>query len=805
MQLHTVWKMSPAPDEAVVEGLMREAGVSRVAARLLAARGFTDPAAVRAFLRSDPSALHDPWALPDMAPAVERLAQAISLGEPVAIYGDYDVDGQTSVALLVRALAGLGLPVQWYIPERQSEGYGLHRDAVERLAAQGVRLLVTVDCGTPSVAEVARARELGMDVIITDHHEPGAVLPAAAAVINPKRADSQYPFRELAGVGVAYKLLVALGQRLGRPLVGDDGLGLVALGTVADVCPLVDENRILVRAGLQQMQREPSVGLAALARVAGLDHRRMTAAHVAFGLAPRLNAAGRVRHARLGVELLLTEDPARAEAVAGTLNEANRERQQMEADILAAAIEQVEREDLLADWVLVVAGEGWHPGVIGIVAARLVERFARPAVVVALDGPEGKGSARSIVGFDLFWALSRCAHLLLRYGGHALAAGLTVSREQLPALRAGLNAVAAQVLGPADLLPRVRIDLQVDLGQVDEGLVRELEALAPFGAGNPTPVLAARGVRVLGARTVGADGQHLKLSLRCPATGQVQEAIAFGAGHLLDLAAPGSQLDVAFTPQLNEGFGKTRVDLLVRSLRAPEASAEVAAALEAQPQQLRVAPITARRPGPVPVADRREGPPRHPLARTAYLAALAAAGARIVAVTGPGEDPRLLAAAAEAMLGDEAPVATGLEALPGRRVTVVDGTRVAAAGGAPSPWAGRGHLVLFGVPEDAGAWWALLAAAALGPGWTVHLAYDAAAVQAAAAHLERCYPGEETLRWIFRAVRFLAGRAGGNVPPAEPVAALVQERWPGLVSVAGVKFALAVFADLGLIRPGGPG
>jgi len=805
MQLHTVWKMSPPPDEAAAARLEREAGVSRVLARLLAVRGFTDPAAVRALLKPGPSALHDPWLLPDMHRAVERLARALAAGEPVAVYGDYDVDGQTSVALLVRELARLGVAARWYIPERQTEGYGLNMEAVERLAGEGVRLLITVDCGIQSLAEVVRANELGMDVIVTDHHEPGPVLPDAVAVVNPKRADSRYPFRELAGVGVTYKLLTALGQRLARPVPGEDAVELVALGTIADVCPLLDENRALVRAGLERMRNRPSVGVAALARVAGLDLGRVNATQVAFVLAPRLNAAGRISHARLGVQLLLSEDMALASPLAEQLDEANRARQQVEAEILDAAVAQVERENLLADWVLVVAGEGWHPGVIGIVAGRLAERFARPAVVVALEGEEGKGSARSIPGFDLFAALSGCADLLIRFGGHAMAAGLTVSRTALAAFRERINKLAAQVLGPADLLPRVEVDLEVGLDQVDERLVRELDALAPFGPGNPTPVLAARGVRVLGARTVGASGDHLKLTLRCPNSGQVLEAIAFGAGALLHAASPGTELDVAFTPQLNEGFGPARVELLLRSLRAPEASAEVAAALEGKPEPHPVAPIVTLRPGPVPVADRRAGAPRHPLARTAYMAALAATGARIVALTGVGDDPRALAWAAGAMVREEAPVATHLVPAPAARITVLDGEALAVNGEQLVPWPGRGHLILFGLPVDDEALWRLLAAAALAPGWTIHLAYNEAVLQEAAAHLERCYPGQESLRWVYRAVAALAERSQGVVPPAEAVAALMHERWPGLVSVSGVEYALAVFAELGLVHGEPPG
>ncbi len=806
MQLHTIWKVAPAPDAAAVARLVREAGVSDTLARLLAARGMADPAAVRAMLRADPATLHDPLLLPDMEPAAARLARAVAAGEKVAIYGDYDVDGQTSVALMVRELRRLGLDPAWYIPDRQTEGYGLNVDAVDRLAAAGVDLLVTVDCGTQSVQEVARARELGMDVIITDHHEPGPVLPEAVAVVNPKRAGSRYPFRDLAGVGVAYKLLTALGRALGQRLPADDGLELVALGTIADVCPLVDENRILVRLGLDGMQRRPLLGVAKLAEAAGLDLRRVTATQAAFVLAPRLNASGRMSHARLGVELLLCDNEAAARQLAEALDDANRSRQQTESDILAEAVAQVEAGGLLAEWVLVVAAEGWHPGVIGIVAARLVERYARPAVVVALEGEEGKGSARSIRGFDLFGALSRCSDLLVRFGGHAMAAGLTVSRANLAALRARLNDIAAALLGPADLLPQVQVDLEVALGDVDERFVRELEGLAPFGPGNPTPVLAARAVRVVGARTVGGSGNHLKLSLRCPQTGQVQEAIGFGGGPLLEAATPGTELDVAFTPQINEGFGRPRVDLVLKSIRAPQAGDEVAAALEARPEPLPVPPVMAVRPGPVPVADRRADPPRHPLARTAYLAALAATGARIVAVTGASDEARSLAWAAGAMMRDEAAVAVEPPVVPDKRITVIDGAACAAGSTGSGPWPGRGHLVLFGLPWETAALWRLLAAAAIAPGWTIHLAYSDAVLQEAAAHLERCYPGHDSLRWVYRAVAALADRAGGIVPAAATVAARIHERWPGLVSAAGVEHALAVFGELGLVagRPPGP-
>ncbi len=500
MKLYSKWNVTPPPDEAAVRRVAALAGVSPIVARLLVSRGITEPEAARAFLTADLDSLHDPMLLPDMDKAVERVAQAVRRGEKTAVYGDYDVDGQTSTALLVRGLAALGLRPDWYIPERVAEGYGLNQAAVDELGAAGVRLLITVDCGIQASAEVARAQAVGMDVIITDHHEPGDTLPPARAVVNPKRRDSRYPFRELAGVGVAYKLLQAVWDEFGAGPLPVYALELAALGTVADVCPLIDENRVLVRAGLRQMNREPLAGVAALMDVAAVRPGEVTAGQVGYVLGPRLNAAGRVSHAATGVELLLCDDESTARRLAAQLDRENESRRAMEAEILDEALAKIEQEDMLSHWVLVVDGEGWHPGVIGIVASRLVDRFARPAIVIGYDGDTGKGSGRSIRGFDLFHALSGCADVLERFGGHQMAAGLTVRRELVPELRRRLNDAAADLLGPADLVPETRVDLEVRLGDVTEQLALELEQLAPFGPLNPTPVLAAPRALVVGAR-----------------------------------------------------------------------------------------------------------------------------------------------------------------------------------------------------------------------------------------------------------------------------------------------------------------
>ena len=562
--------MTPDADAARVGDLAGALALPAPIVRALLHRGLGDAAAIDRYLRPRLSDLGDPFALPDMAPAVDRVWRAIDAGERIVVHGDYDVDGVAATALLTRALRGLGADAQSFLPRRMDDGYGLQEDTVDRCVTElGARLLVTVDSGTNADAAVRRAAAQGVDAVVTDHHEPHGALAPAVAVVNPRRAPDA-PWSDLAGVSVAFKLahaLVKRGRDAGRPaaaaldLRGD--LPLVALGTIADIVPLRRENRILARFGLDEMTRAPSAGLSALIAKAGV-RPPIDGEHVGYYLGPRLNAAGRLGTAEASLELLLTEDPARARALAEELDRANRERQDVENGILAEAVAQVEaafRPE--RDYAIVAAARGWHPGVIGIVASRLVSRFRRPAVVIALDGAGGgRGSCRSVPDLNLVESLAECEAHLRRFGGHAMAAGLEIEEADVGAFREALNAVAARRLAGIDLRPVETIDAWISLNEADESLLGHIDAMRPFGCGNPAPVWATSGARLLRPpRVVGT--RHLKL---CVATaGSPIEAIAFGmAGR----AIPEGPIDIAFRLQRNTFNGATRLQLNVRDLRA---------------------------------------------------------------------------------------------------------------------------------------------------------------------------------------------------------------------------------------------
>jgi single-stranded-DNA-specific exonuclease len=553
------------------EGAARLAGaldLHPLAARVLAARGHADPAAAEAFLAARLQDLPDPFAMKGMDAAVARLVRAVEEGERIACYGDYDVDGVTSTTLLAGLLRASGADVVTYVPHRLVEGYGLNLAAVEKLAAQGVRLLVTLDCGITSAPEVRAATALGLDAVVVDHHTVPVELPAAAAILNPHQPGCGYPSKDLAAVGVTFALAMALrkalrargrfGERRPEPNL-KDALDLVALGTIADVVPLVGANRILVRTGLEVLATSRRPGLRALKRVAGIaEGAPVAAGQVGFRLAPRINAAGRLDDAGRGVRLLLSADPAEAEALAAELDRENQARQEIERRILAEAIEDAGARVREGARGLVLARDGWHAGVIGIVASRIVERFHRPAVLVALADEGGKGSGRSIEGFHLHDALSACAPHLARFGGHRHAAGLTVDRARLPAFRAAFEAHAAERLSDEDLVPRCRIDGWVEHGEVTERAADDLARLGPFGAGHPEPVFALRGAPTR-ARTVGANGAHLKLGLAG------LDAIGFGMGDRI--AACGGPLDAAFSIGFDEWDGRRRLQLKLRDVR----------------------------------------------------------------------------------------------------------------------------------------------------------------------------------------------------------------------------------------------
>ncbi|MFT9076823.1 single-stranded-DNA-specific exonuclease RecJ [Ethanoligenens sp.] len=547
------------PDEQAVRAL-QDAGCSPVLSKLLALRGFADAADAQLFLECA-GILHDPLEMADMALAAQRVRQALAAGETIAVYGDYDVDGVTASALLTDYLRAKGADVMVYLPERESEGYGLNTRALEQLHACGATLCITVDTGISALEEAKAAQGLGLDLIVTDHHEPRAQLPEAFAVVDPKRPDCPYPFKGLAGVGVAFKLACAVeGANSGETLLARYG-DLVCLGTVADVVPLVDENRLLVKRGLDVLAHSERIGLAALLAQAGADKRVPDASLLAFTAAPRINAAGRMDSALPALELLLTGSPARAETLATHLCACNDARKREEHRILGEAEQILQHEDLLRNRVLIVAGEGWANGVIGIVAARLAERFERPAMVISFEKDGiGRASCRSFEGFALHEALGACADLLEKYGGHALAAGFSIRQENLSAFRSAIDTVAAG----CDIRPALRLDCSLAAAELTISAAEECARLEPCGAGNPAPLFYLEDVLLTGVCPL-SGGKHLRLS--CQMGGQEFNAVLFGADKTGRTFARGDVLDLAVELTVNEWRGRRSLSVLVRAVR----------------------------------------------------------------------------------------------------------------------------------------------------------------------------------------------------------------------------------------------
>ncbi len=564
------WETTPC-DEHAAATLAAALGVPIVIARLLCQRGLSDPERATRFLNPSLDQLHDPLMLADMRIAVERIVRAIARRERIAIHGDYDVDGITSTVILRRSLELLGADVVHFIPERLKDGYGLQPAAIERLQAEGVALVISVDCGIRGVEAAARARELGVDLIVTDHHEPDDTLPPAFAVINPKRHDCAYPDKFLAGVGVALKLVQALCVRAGRPQLLPGFVKVAAIGTLADVVPLVGENRVIAKVGLDLLSKGPhKIGLRSLLDVCGLSGKTIDSYHIGFMLAPRVNAAGRMSTPDIATRLLLASDEALADEVrvlVMQLDAENVRRQEEEAEILAAAKKAVQSDpDVGARAVLVVAGEGWHRGVIGIVASKLVDAFHRPAIVLSIDGDVAHGSCRSIPCFDMLAALERAAHLMIRFGGHKQAAGLAIESGRIRDLRTAVNAVADELLGPEDLMPRLRIDGDLSFRAINGAVAAGITSLAPFGAGNPRPVFAARRVEIIdGPRKL--KERHLKMALK--QEGRIFRAIAWRAAERHDYVTENkAALDVAFSLEQNEFNGETFVELTLSDMKA---------------------------------------------------------------------------------------------------------------------------------------------------------------------------------------------------------------------------------------------
>lgn len=569
--MHRRWLLKET-DPRARDDLFRALGVSPLLASLLVARQLEDPKSARAFLNPNLASLPDPDGIPGMAKASSRLVQAAKNRETVWVYTDYDVDGVTSAALLSEFLRESGIPHKTRLPRRDREGYGLNADALREIASQGGSLVVTADTGISSVAEARLARELGLDLIITDHHTPGPELPDALALVNPKLAGSTYPDAMIAGVGVAWNLTVS-GRRALRaaewygthpePDVRDL-LDLVALGTVADVAPLAGVNRVLVAGGLRRLNGDrPRSGLQALRQIAGLKGP-LRAGHIGFQLGPRLNAAGRMEGPHEALELLLSADAELSRSLATRLDVMNRRRQEEERAILEEASTQVKAAGWLPGaWSLVVAAAGWHEGVIGIVASRLADLHCRPTVVIAL--PQGKGSARSISGLNLHAALQDCEDTLERFGGHAAAAGLKLAPENLDAFRRAFEAAVRARITEEDLRPLLRLDAEVGFRDLGIDAVAELSLLEPFGAGNPSPTLLASGAGVLDVRPMGRESEHLRFRLEHQ--GIRLDAVAWRKAEGLSHVRPGVAVDVAFTPQVNLWNGRDQVQLVVEGMR----------------------------------------------------------------------------------------------------------------------------------------------------------------------------------------------------------------------------------------------
>ncbi|NLI13072.1 MAG: single-stranded-DNA-specific exonuclease RecJ [Peptococcaceae bacterium] len=563
-----LWKVK-TPFPVLSRILARQLGVSQVVAQLLINRGIHTTEQGRLFLSSDLASLHQPFLFRDMDKAVNRIISAVNAGEKILVYGDYDADGLTATALLVKVFKELGRDVSYYVPNRLVEGYGVHLEVLRKAREAGTSLAITVDCGISALAEARWSGENGLDLIITDHHEPPAEVPQAFALLNPKIPGCEYPFKELAGVGVALKLAQALLEAAGRGSVAwQRYLDLACLGTVADIVPLHGENRILVKHGLQVLARTKSPGLEALMSSSGIKKEDLGPREVGFGLAPRLNAAGRIGSPDLALKLLLTDNTEEAWELACVLNKGNQERQRIESAVLGEALGLLEeRPDMGQSRIITLASENWHPGVIGIVASRLTERFYRPVFLLSLEGDEGKGSARSIPGFNIHQALSYCQKHLLDFGGHEMAAGFAIKRSNIESFYEELKIYAEKVLGDRKLMPLLDVDGFIDITQVSEELVNEIIKLSPYGHANPYPLLACRKATLVESRGVGKGAAHLKLRLRTDAADL--DGIGFNLGAYAEVLAAAESVDIAFVPGMNEYNGRRSVQIEVKDFGNP--------------------------------------------------------------------------------------------------------------------------------------------------------------------------------------------------------------------------------------------
>ena len=550
------------PNEEDVEKIKNHNNISKLLAKVLINRGIKEDNEINKFLYPKIDDLNDPFLLNDMNIAVDRILRAKENKEKVTVYGDYDVDGITSIAVLVKFFRELGINIEYYLPSRLEEGYGLNNDALKKIKDNGTDLLITVDCGISAYEEVEYAKSIGLEVIITDHHECPEKLPDTFAIIDPKRPDSTYPFNSLAGVGVTFKLIHAISIRLDLDRKKYlKYLDIVCLGTVADIVPLVHENRVIVKYGLMLVKETRNIGLRALIKLSG--YSKIDSSLISFGLAPRINACGRMGKADLALNLLLTNDVFEAESIATELNTINRERQEVEKRIMEDAIKIIEDEKLYEDDVIVVGKEGWHHGVIGIVASKITEMYYKPSILVCFEEGVGKGSGRSVDGFDLHKALNFCIDDLTRFGGHEMAIGLTISQENLEKFRSDINEYAKNVIDK-DKVPTIKVDSEINADMISLEKLKDLEILEPYGEANPMPLFVYKNIKVDGVRLLSND-KHLKLILKDGSS--LFDAIAFNMGDKKYSIKVGDKIDVLHYLDVNKFNDIEKIQLNVKDIK----------------------------------------------------------------------------------------------------------------------------------------------------------------------------------------------------------------------------------------------
>ncbi len=551
-----------AIDETKVQKIVAEYGINELLAKILLNRGIDTEEKMKKFLYPKLEDFNSPYLFKDMEQAVERILAAISQQEKITIYGDYDVDGITSITVLKKFLDEIGAVADYYLPNRLSEGYGLNRQALEIIQKRGTRLMVTVDCGISAYEEVEYAKSLGLDVIVTDHHECPEIIPKAIAVIDAKRPDNTYPFSSLAGVGVSFKLIQALSEKLQLPKeIYLKYLDIVCLGTVADIVPLLDENRVIVKWGLEYMRQTQNIGLKALIQTSG--YKAIDSSAISFGLAPRINASGRMGKAELALQMFLTNDSTEAVTIAEALQQMNRERQEVEKGIMEDAMRIIEEQQLYKDPVIVVGNENWHHGVIGIVASKITETYYKPSILICFEDGEGKGSGRSVEGFDLHEALNACSDKLLKYGGHEMAIGLTLKRSEFEAFREKMIEFAKTKL-PEDLQPIMKYDAEMLTKDISKETVESLKLLEPYGEANSAPIFVYKNSKVDSVRTL-SNGKHLKLNLKDG--NMVFNAIAFNMGDKKDSIKMGDKVDILHYLEMNQFNGIESIQLNVKDIK----------------------------------------------------------------------------------------------------------------------------------------------------------------------------------------------------------------------------------------------